>query len=92
MNAWVKFGVIFNDNNTDGVLNAGDSLSTTLFEWAYNQDPTSTANGSRFGQSFSGTPGGIHIGAIPEPGSAGLLGLLALGAIGIRRRKKLQAA
>ena len=34
--------------------------------------------------------GAIHLGAIPEPGSAGLLAMAALayGAAGIRRRRK----
>lgn len=90
MNAWVKLGIVFNDNNTDGVVNGGDTFGSTIFEWAYNENPTGTYNGFRFGQSFSGTPGGIHIGAVPEPGSTTALALLALGAVGVRRRKKLR--
>lgn len=89
MNGWVKLGIQFNDNDGSGTVNAGDTLDSTVFEWAFNNNPTDDFNGRRFGQTFDGTPGGIHIGAIPEPGSMSALALLSLGAVGVRRRKKI---
>lgn len=90
MNAWMNIQFLWDDTvgANAGLIEAGE-LFMGVGSWAYNDDPTSTDNGV----SATAAPGSIHIGAtenfvaVPEP-AAGTLALLALGALGVRRRKK----
>jgi uncharacterized protein (TIGR03382 family) len=91
MNGWIQLQFLWDDTvgATAGTIEAGE-LFMGIGAWAYNDDPTSTDNGV----SGTGPAGSIHIGAVanavPEP-AAGTLALLALGAMGVRRRKNLVA-
>ena len=72
MFGWMKVELEWQDTNGNTTPGPGDTMNMTLISWAYND--------------IAGAP--IHFGQVPEPSSLGALGLLALGAAGVRRRRK----